>query len=401
VIVQSVLRLIVLFRKSSGLCKWILFDDCHLTVQHKMKQEMPTGEKLIIKFLTGQLNGAEKEQFMAWLEADEGNRKLFSEYQAIWNIEKVRRELTDAAVKEDWQRLRRKMEALNKPVIKMRVKKNGYGRRWLQAAAVFVAGFAFSWYLFNGRIVVNKGATVYNEITTPLGSRSTIKLPDGSKIILNAGSKLRYPLAFDKKKREVYLEGEAFFDVAKDKKHEFLVNTPYITIKVYGTQFDVKAYATDKTVETTLVRGKISVIPKLQADKTRKKEIVLKPNQRLVLYKKGNRDKDVSVIAGKRMSEEKRGNTEPPKLIISKKVDPDYYTSWKDGRLIIRSERLDQLAVKLERRYDVRIHFSNDEVKKYRFTGIIENETVEQVFDAIKTASKIHYKIEERDIWID
>ncbi len=366
-----------------------------------MKREISSGEQFIIKFLTGQLSRSEKEQFMSWLEADEGNRKLFDEYQAIWNIEKVRRELTDATQNQDWHRLRRKMESLNMPVIGINAKKNGYGRQWLQIAAIFIAGFVFSWFIFNGRTVVNKGATAYNEITTPLGSRSTIKLPDGSKIILNAGSKLRYPLAFDKSRREVYLEGEAFFNVAGDKKHEFLVNTPYITIKVYGTQFDVKAYAADKTVETTLVKGKISVIPKFQTGKIRKNEIVLKTNQRLVLYKKGKPGKAGTGAAGKVVPENNIGTLQPPKLIISKKVDPEYYTSWKDGRLIIRSERLDQLAVKLERRYDVRIHFGNDEVKQYRFTGIIENETVEQVFDAIKTASKIHYKIEERDIWID
>ncbi len=363
-----------------------------------MKQKIPSDERLIIKFLLGQLTEEEKALFMNWLEADEGNRRLFSEYQAIWNIEKVRRELTEAAEMEDWYRLRRKTETMDKPVIKMNTGKNGHAGRWLQVAAIFVAGFAFSWFVFKALPGFDKATAVYNEIVTPMGSRSTVKLPDGSKIILNAGSKLRYPQAFDQNRREVYLEGEAFFIVAKDIRHRFLVKTSNITIKVYGTQFNVKAYASDKTVETTLVEGEISVIPELQTGKKRENEIILKPNQRLVLYKKNKLEKG---IAEKTVSEQRKGNLQSPKLIISKKVDPEYYTSWKDGRLIIRSERLDQLAVKLERRYDVSIHFKNNEVKEYRFTGIIENETVEQVFDAIQTASKIHYKIEERDIWID
>ena len=363
-----------------------------------MKQENTMHEQLIIRFLLGQATREEMDLLKAWLEADEKNGDLFSEFQNIWNMDRVHRELTPAVEKKDWEQLRLRMQSAQKPVVPIDTRNPGLMKKWLRVAAVFLVGFAISWFVFDVFSPDHNIAGVYNEITTPLGSNSTVMLPDGTKIILNAGSKLRYPQAFEKQRREVFLEGEAFFNVTADPNRKFLVNTPDITIKVYGTRFNVKAYASDKTVETTLVEGKISVIPKSIRGKKNNKEIILIPNQRLVLNKEVNSKND--------LEPEDRSNTDVnrslqvPKLIISKRVDPEYYTSWKDGRLIIKSERLDNLAVKLERRYNVRIHFKDEEVKKYRFTGIIEDETVEQVFDAIKIASKINYKIKDRDIWI-
>ena len=359
---------------------------------------MSENERLIIRFLLRQLDGEEQAKFMAWLGQDEKNRQLFSVFRDIWAITKVRQELTAAAEKNDWEQLRRRIDTLREAKEKTIPAYRLNTRRWLQVAAVFLAGFTVSWFIFKVFPAAEENVRAYNEIVTPLGSRTTINLSDGSEVILNAGSKLRYPRNFSRKNREVYLEGEAFFNIHKDAANKFLVITPYMNIKVYGTRFNIKAYATDRTVETTLVEGRISVIPKAPGKGTRKKEIVLMPNQRLILYKKSGAGKNE---VKKVKPEAKKGGLQVPKMIISKKVDPEYFTSWKDGRLIIKSERLDQLAVKLERRYDVHIHFRNEEVKAYRFTGIIENETVEQVFDAIKTASKINYKIKERDIWID
>ncbi len=363
-----------------------------------MKQENSIREQLIVRYLLGQASGKEMDLLKAWLEADEKNRSLFTEFQNIWNMDQVHRELTPAVEKKDWEKLRLRMQSAQKPVVPIDTRHPGYMKRWLQVAAVFLVGFAISWFVFNVFSPDHNVAGVYNEIITPLGSNSTVMLPDGTEIVLNAGSKLRYPQAFKKQRREVFLEGEAFFIVKADPNRKFLVNTPDITIKVYGTRFNVKAYSSDKTVETTLVEGKISVIPKSIPGKTKIKEIVLYPNQRLVLNKMVESEK--SMQKEDRSGDEVKNTLQVPKLIISKRVDPKYYTSWKDGRLIIKSERLDNLAVKLERRYNVRIHFKDEEVKKYRFTGIIEDETVEQVFDAIKTASKINYKIQDRDIWI-
>jgi ferric-dicitrate binding protein FerR (iron transport regulator) len=365
-----------------------------------MKKEIPKEELQIIRYLIGQLTGDDLNRFMDWLEAGEENRALFSMYQDIWNMEKVRHKLTDAVEKRDWDRLRSKLEAVQKPVIKLNPAGRPGFNRWLKVAAVFFMGFSISWLIFSVYSVDTSPTAVYNEVSTPLGSKSKIRLPDGSEVVLNAGSKLRYPQAFQKDSREVFLEGEAFFNVSHDAKCKFLVNTKDIAIKVYGTKFNVKAYASDKTVETTLVDGKVSVVSKIEGGRHDKKEILLKPNQRLVLYKQGGNGGEAPSGAVSTVEAGTKSDSQQPKLIVSRHVDPEYYTSWKDGRLIIRSERLEHLAVKLERRYDVHIHFNNDRVKEYRFTGIIENETVEQVFDAIRTASKINYRIEKRDVWI-
>lgn len=366
-----------------------------------MKQEISKEERFVIRFLLGQLTGKELDMFRIWLEADEGHRTLFSAFQEIWCTEQVHHELTDAVEKKDWGRLRLRIQAARKPVVKLNSGSSQGFKRWLKVAAVFFVGFVLSRLLVSVFSVGEDTSMVYNEISTPLGAKSKVKLPDGSVIVLNAGSKLRYPQSFDKNKREVFLEGEAFFNVSHDVKRKFFVNTPEVIVKVYGTKFNVKAYPSDKTVETTLVEGEVRVVSKLYQDGQRnRKEIVLQPNQRLVLYKQSKIENNVTADAASTGKGKIAKSNQTPKLIVSKHVNPEYYTSWKDGRLIIRSERLEHLAVKLERRFDVRIQFKNDKVKAYRFTGTIEKETVEQVLEAIKTASKISYKIDKRNIWI-
>jgi len=363
-----------------------------------MKQDITKEERLIIKFLLGQANQEEVKLLETWLKADEDNMSVFSDYQNIWNMDKIHQELTSDVEKKDWERLRMKMQSTQKPVMSIGTKKPVNLRKWLQVAAVFLVGFTLSWFVFSVFSIDNEETVVYNEITTPLGSNSTVNLPDGTEIVLNAGSKLRYPQKFEKQQREVFFEGEAFFNVSSDPNRRFIVHTSEVTVKVFGTRFNLKAYTSDKTVETTLVEGKISIVPNSLTGNRNHKEIVLKPNQRLVLNKEaGNK---IGLPKDNSSKADNNRTLQAPKLIISKRVDPEYYTSWKDGRLIIKSERLDNLAIKLERKYNVHIHFKDDKVKQHRFTGIIEDETVEQVFDAIKTASNINFQIQDRDIWI-
>jgi len=126
------------------------------------------------------------------------------------------------------------------------------------------------------------------------------------------------------------------------------------------------------------------------------KELKMEPNQRLVLYKEQeNITPTISSI--------KKIENVPPrkaKLVLSKRIDTDRFISWKDGHLKIVSEPMKNLAVTLERRYDVKIHFSDEDIKQLRFTGTFKNETIEQVMAAMKLASPMDYKIEERDVWI-
>lgn len=270
----------------------------------------------------------------------------------------------------------------------------------LRAAAVLVIALIASG-IFYMRMKQDLLAQQWHSITTPFGAKSKIILPDSSTIWLNAGSSLRYSNEFGIKNREVQLSGEAFFDVYHNPSLLFQVLTSELTIKSYGTAFNVKSYPEEGTIETTLIEGSIG-ITRSSIGYAKKDEVMLEPNQRVVYYRKA---KTLASEQAEIEAEESPVPSPPePKeqkttYLISKGIDAKEFTSWKDGTIFISSETLEDLAVKLERKYNVTIHFENEELKTLKFTGSLENETVEQVIHAIGISANIDYEIEDRDIW--
>jgi ferric-dicitrate binding protein FerR (iron transport regulator) len=349
---------------------------------------------IIIRFLMNEASESDVQLLHTWIEHDADFKNHFEQIQDTWNRIELEKDLDDVKIQRDLQKVLGKIEGGDGKKFK-----NLYSiNHWLfKAAAVFLIGFGLSWLLFNSQPTTAEQAGTYNSIETPKGSNTIINLPDGSKITLNAESKLRYPQKFSGRKRQVYLEGEAYFEIAKDKKRQFIVMTPEIAVKVYGTSFNVKSYPDDNTVETTLVEGAISLYKTNEAGELIGKEIKMLPKQQLVLYKAARLE---APAENEKVVKENLPNVMKPRLMLSTRIDTDRFTSWKDGALIIKSEPLEKLAITLERRYNVVIHFEEEKIKQFRFTGTIENETIEQVLAAIKLASSVDYRIEEREIWI-
>ena len=270
----------------------------------------------------------------------------------------------------------------------------------LRAAALLVIAL-ITGSIFYLQTKQNRLAHQWHTITTPFGAKSKITLPDSTTIWLNAGSSLKYSNEFGSKNREVHLSGEAFFDVFHNPSILFLVKTSELTIKSYGTTFNVKSYPEEGTIETTLLEGSIGVT-RISSGNIRKDEVLLKPNQRVVFYRK---TKNIVTAQSEAETEDTPLPSAPKPLkqkttyLISKGIDTKEFTSWKDGTISISSETLLDLAVKLERKYNVKIHFENEALKNLKFTGSLENETVEQVIHAIGIAAHIDYEIEDRDIW--
>ncbi len=226
-------------------------------------------------------------------------------------------------------------------------------------------------------------------------------MPDGTSIWLNADTKLRYSVDYGTKNRNIYLDGEAYFKVAKNKKLPFRVNTSGITVTALGTVFNVKAYPEEKVIETTLEEGSVRIDPVVKGKvKKTALSILLKPNQKAVYQKRGQ---EMSV-AGKAPEEIVRNEpvTEPKllpiKLDTSTVTDIRLYTSWKDSRWIFKNEKLGSLAVLLERRYDVHIQFENEALKDYAFSGILKEESLEQVLSALSFTAPIRYEIHFKDV---
>jgi ferric-dicitrate binding protein FerR (iron transport regulator) len=273
----------------------------------------------------------------------------------------------------------------------------------LRAASVLVLALITSG-IFYIRTKQNLLSQQWHSITTPFGAKSKITLPDSTIIWLNAGSSLKYSNEFGIKNREVHLTGEAFFDVFHNPSIHFLVKTTELNIKSYGTSFNVKSYPDEGTIETTLIEGSIG-ITRSSLENKRKDEVLLGPNQRVVYHRKSKtmETKETTQTADETVEDQAPSPHEPMEqkttYLISKGIDTAEYTAWKDGTIFISSETLKELAVKLERKYDVKIRFESEALLSLRFTGSIENETVEQVINAIGIAAQIDYEIEDRDIW--
>jgi transmembrane sensor len=276
--------------------------------------------------------------------------------------------------------------------INIRTGINKIAFHFLRYAAVFLAAVIISYtafYLYS-RQKSSLEAHKY-EISVPIGSKSEISLTDGTKIWLNSGSKLTYDDYSGAQTREVFLEGEAFFDVVENKNKPFIVRTTDIYIKVLGTKFNVRSYPDDNIIEATLVSGIIE-IEEINPGKEQKMNITLRPNQKVTFTKKAH-----MAEAGK--SPDKKLPAKPvEKISIIKKVDPEIITSWKDDKLIFNNEPFKSLLPKLERWYNVEIQLSDTSIYGYRYTGMFEKETVEQALNALKLATPFEYTIYKNKI---
>ena len=156
-------------------------------------------------------------------------------------------------------------------------------------AAIFFIAFSLSGLLFYyvGKNRVTNPKQSFSELIVPMGSRAQFSLSDGTIVTMNAGSRLKYDNLFGINERIVQLEGEGYFKVAKDAKRPFTVKTSYLNVVALGTEFNVKAYVADKTIETTLVTGSIKIEP--VTDKSKGEIMVLKPNQKLTFYKEDSK----------------------------------------------------------------------------------------------------------------
>lgn len=227
------------------------------------------------------------------------------------------------------------------------------------------------------------------------GQKSEVILPDGTKVWLNSESELTYPVNFGKKNRIVSLVGEGYFNVAHDSKHQFLVNISDIKIKVYGTEFNVKCYKSEGVVEATLVKGSLS-IQQQGGD-----EIFLKPSQKFICHKEGAGSDNISKNGELEKLSNKSSNLKRPNDIhLLTHVDTYPITAWKEHKLVFEDEAFADLAVKIERWYDVRVVIESEKIKRYRYRGSFENETIEQAIQALTLATPFSYTLDKRVIYI-
>ncbi|NNG08807.1 MAG: DUF4974 domain-containing protein [Arenibacter sp.] len=381
-------------------------------------------EKLIIKFLNRSSNTKELDVLNNWI-GEEGNYAIFKDYV------KTHYAITLAMNDPDINKLR---EQLQKEI--RRDKNVFYGRRYAPALkyaaiAIIFLGIglliksdifintpkeaiqprleAIQLVLDNGEIEIisekgtslvkdSKGKVIgsrngnklvyqgvnkikdlsYNTLSVPNGKQFTITLSDGTNVHLNAGSSLRYPVSFIKgKKRQVFLMGEGYFDVAHSDQNPFIVNAQNLDILVHGTKFNVSNYPEDRDTEVVLLDGSVS-LSESNVPKEGNEEVFLKPGFKGVYNKSGSN-------------------------ISKQEVNTSIYTSWMKGNLVFRDVAFENIIQKLERHYNVVIINNNAKLATETFNATIEtkHETIEQVFNYFNKVYQIEYQILDNKIIIN
>lgn len=209
------------------------------------------------------------------------------------------------------------------------------------------------------------------KLMTNKGEKSYLQLPDGTKVWLNSCTSLRYAEDYGHANRDIYLDGEAYFEVAKNKELPFVVKTNGIDVKALGTAFNISAYMEDAQLVTTLFNGQVAVRPTLT-----RQEVLLEPNQVAVYYKSRN-------------------------MIEVKSYDKKQFAQWRGGFLTFEMMYLQDITKLLERNYNVVFRYENQRIKKFKFSGSFRNnEDLSEILNVIKTNTGIRYQVLEDTIVI-
>jgi ferric-dicitrate binding protein FerR (iron transport regulator) len=261
---------------------------------------------------------------------------------------------------------------------------------WLAAACILLVGL-ISFAIWSRD---NNDELITTVVKAPAGSISEVKLPDGTKVWLNAGSRLTYKKVFGKHFREVTLLGEAYFDVVKDARHPFIVTTSFMRLKVLGTAFNVRSFTNDRTSEASLVRGSIEVTLLNNPDK----KIILKPSEKITI--RNPQTKSQNKPAADRLNYDQL-----PLITLStvhyQQVDslPDE-AKWMENKLVFTSEKFEDLASRMERYFNVTIQFEDESVKMLVLSGGFKDENILDAMKALQVTGNFRFKINKNQITI-
>jgi ferric-dicitrate binding protein FerR (iron transport regulator) len=316
-------------------------------------------EEKLIRYIQGGIT-SDKEilKVLDWIESSPENQQRYSQLKNLWVITGLEYP-----------------EPIAIPAFPYPENENVFFQKrfylsLLKYVAIFIIAFllgSVSLYLVD-RKERNQLSAIYNTIEVPYGKRSQITLYDGTKVWLNSGTTFKYPIVFSTSTRDVFIQGEAYFEVAKDSRHPFVVNSGQLKINVLGTHFNVCAYPDDSEFSATLDEGSVNAVNIMN-----NKGIKLNPGEQVVLDR----------------------NTNGMKLL---KVNTELYTSWKEGMLKFENAPFDELIRKMERWYDVKIHVDPSLNTKEHYTMTIKTESLREMLRVVSKTTAIKYEIKENKV---
>ena len=278
----------------------------------------------------------------------------------------------------------------NQPPVKKILRYIGRNKAAIWAGLILLAASAL-WFLWQrtGKEVQPALATLHR-VGVPYGMPEKRLLPDSSVVWLNAGSVIHYADDFVREKREVYLEGEAYFDVHHDAKHPFIVHAGNIAVQALGTEFNVQAYPDEGEIETTLIKGKVQITMQEKPGQ----KIILTPNEKLTVINESYKRMTGEHATQKDIRYQVEQIAQPVSIPVITEV------AWLQDKLAFENEAFGELAKKMERRYNRHIVFSDTALKNERLTGVFENENMTKALKLLQMTTPFHFRMQDDSVYV-
>jgi len=328
-----------------------------------MKLSFSEVEALLSGYLSGDLSDQDRSMIDKWRKESPENEALYRESLRAWEAIPLLHEMEQF----------NSFEALKK--VSTRISQHSSSKWWVNiqraAAILLLPLLVYSGYLTIRNLSMKKlpeEHVMMQTITSRQGMVTKFSLSDSTKVWLNSGSELQFPILFTGDMREVKLRGEAFFEVSKNEKQPFRVNARELNIDVLGTSFDVVSYEEDTQSEVILIEGKVSL--SAEDGQVIREYGTIHPGQRAV-FKEESRE------------------------VCAHEVEVDKYISWRDGNLIFRDDPMEDVIRRLNRWFNVEIVVNDPEIESYIYTATFRDENLEQVLKLLKLSAPIDYRIVE------
>jgi transmembrane sensor len=322
-------------------------------------------ELLLIKYFNQEINSDEVTRLKIWLEKNIENQSYFSRISNLWNITHPAFPIKDINTNEALRKVLCKIASSETKVLHT---SRPFIYYWQRIAAVLliplILGIAYLLLIHNNTIPIT-----YQETSTPYGTLSQITLADGSKVWLNSGSCLKYPMAFTGNERVVHLSGEGYFQVRSDKSHPFIVKTPDISVKATGTAFNVCAYKNDSIVSVVLAHGKVYTNMDMI-----NKQAFLYPNQKI----------DYNTISHKYTVHD---------------CNTYQWCSWKDGIMMFKDVTLEYIFKRLGQLYNIDFEIADPSLKSQVYWATFQGEPLDEILQLLQISAPIQCtKISQRNL---
>lgn len=310
---------------------------------------------LITSYLSGNISPKDRQTLTDWINEDEQHWTDFQHIKNIWAV-------SHPSFSPDTINANKAFEKVTHAINRQKWYNHRFIITFERVAAILILPLVIAYFYSLTLHNDSRPLVTQQEVFCPFGAKTEILLPDSSKVWLNSGSSLKYPVSFTTKERKVFLQGEAFFEVQSDKQHPFIVSVENgINVTATGTAFDVEAYKSDSIVAVTMVDGKVNV--------------------------NMNTAPPISLTVGERIIYNKKSYA-----IKKSKTNPSKWCSWKDGTLIFRDDPLSEVFKRLGRIYNVDIVIKDKAIARQLYRATFEQESFDEILELLKLSAPIDYK---------